>query len=191
MRQKTAKVFCMALVLLTVAFIFYNSAQPVASSDEASENVAEQIVSVLPSAQDATQTPRGMRAFVQQVRKAAHAVEFFALGAELSVLFYLLHKKLRVQTLWNTVSSALAIAVADESIQILSGRGPKVQDVLLDFCGALAATALCWLLFGMIYAVRRRKKQKRGIYHGKIKADDHPRHETGDHPFVGGHQMRG
>lgn len=152
------------LVLLTVAVIFYNSAQPVTSSDETSKNVAEQIVSVLPSAQDATETPRGMREFVQQVRKAAHAVEFFALGAELSVLFYLFHKRLRLQTLWNTVSAALAIAVADESIQILSGRGPRVQDVLLDFCGALAATALCWLLFGVIYAVRHRKERRKEVY---------------------------
>lgn len=161
MLRKAAKVFCVGLVLLTVAFIFYNSAQPVESSTEASENVAEQIVSVLPSVQSATQTPRGMRAFVQQVRKAAHAVEFFALGMELSVLFYLLHKKLRVQTLWNTISTALAIAVADESIQILSGRGPRVQDVLLDFCGALAATALCWLLFGVLYAVQHRKREEK------------------------------
>ena len=115
MIRTAAKIFCVGLVLLTVAFIFYKSAQPVASSDEASENVAEQIVSVLPSVQSATQTTRSMRAFVQQVRKAAHAVEFFALGAELSVLFYLLQKRLHIQTLWNTISTALAIAVADES----------------------------------------------------------------------------
>lgn len=163
MIRTAAKIFCVGLVLLTVAFIFYNSAQPVASSDEASENVAEQIVSVLPSVQSATQTTRSMRAFVQQVRKAAHAVEFFALGAELSVLFYLLQKRLHIQTLWNTISTVLAIAVADESIQILSGRGPKVQDVLLDLCGALAATLLCWLLFGVICAVRRRKKRRKEV----------------------------
>lgn len=160
-KQKAAKAVCLVLAILTTAFIFYNSARPVADSSAAANNVAEQIVSVLPDAETVTESPRTMREFAMQVRKAAHAVEFFALGAELSVLFYLLHKRLHIQTLWNTLSAALAIAVTDESIQILSGRGPRVQDVLLDFCGALAATALCWMLFGIIYAVRRRKKKEK------------------------------
>lgn len=157
-KMKVARAACLIAVLLTVAFIFYNSAQPVPDSIEASANVAEQIAAVVP-VQDTAENGTN---FVQLVRKAAHAVEFFALGAELSVLFYLLHKRLHIQTLWNTISAALGIAVADEAIQILSGRGPRVQDVLLDLCGALAATALCWMLFGVLYAVRRRKdKEKR------------------------------
>lgn len=160
-KRKAAKAVCLVLAILTTAFIFYNSAQPVEASSAAANNVAEQIVSVLPDAETVTESPRTMREFVMQIRKAAHAVEFFALGAELSVLFYLFRGDLRLQTLWNTLSAALAIAVTDESIQILSGRGPRVQDVLLDFCGALVATALCWLLFGIIYAVRRRKKKEK------------------------------
>ncbi len=75
-KMKVARAACLLAVLLTVAFIFYNSAQPVPDSIEASANVAEQIAAVVPvqdTAEDGTN-------FVQLVRKAAHAVEFFCAG---------------------------------------------------------------------------------------------------------------
>lgn len=149
---------CLLLIFLTVAFIFYNSAQPVEESKEKSASVAETIT---PKPKDEYEKPADWRAFVAHVRKAAHAIEFFVLGAELSVLLLILLPNRRwVQAIWNTISSALAVAVTDESIQILSGRGPKVQDVLLDFCGAAAAVAVVLLFCGVVHLCKRNKCRK-------------------------------
>ncbi len=160
MKRKAALLICLALALGTAAFIFYNSALPTQASAQSATDVADRLASVLPQAQTFASDKADWRSFVQAVRKAAHAVEFFVLGTELAALFLLLHRRLRLQTLWNTLSAALAVAVADESIQILSGRGPRVQDVLLDFCGALCAAALVWLLYGAALGARRLRRRK-------------------------------
>lgn len=146
---------CFLLIFLTVAFIFYNSAQPVEESKEKSASVAETIA---PKPKEEYEKPADWRAFVAHVRKAAHAIEFFVLGLELSALFLaVLHRHSVLQAIWNVLSAALAVAVADESIQILSGRGPKVQDVLLDFCGAAVAMLVSLLIWGCINLCRKQK----------------------------------
>lgn len=145
---------CLFLILLTVAFIFFNSAQPVEASKERSANVAEFLT---PTPKNEYEQPADWREFVAHVRKSAHAIEFFALGVELSVLFFwAFSPKHMPQAVWNTLSAALTVAVADESIQILSGRGPKVQDVLLDFCGAAVAASVSLLLWGAVHLYRKR-----------------------------------
>lgn len=155
MRKYVKQGVCLLLILLTVGFIFYNSAQPVKASNEQSTKVAETIGG---KPKEEYEKPADWRAFVSHVRKAAHAVEFFALGLELSLLFlWAVRKGALPQAVWNVLSCALAVAVADESIQILSGRGPKVQDVLLDFCGAAAATAAALLVFGAVRLYKARK----------------------------------
>lgn len=162
MREHIKRGICLLLILLTAAFIFYNSAQPVEASKEKSASVAETIT---PKPKEAYEKPADWRAFVSAVRKGAHAVEFFALGSELSLLFLWAFRPKSVwQAGWNSLSAALAIAVADESIQILSGRGPKVQDVLLDFCGAAAATAVFLLIWGMVRICRRKGRFKKGVH---------------------------
>lgn len=156
---------CIVLALLVIGFIFTNSAQPTAASTKVSLDVTEKIETVVAQSglQD-TQEPTTLKPFY--VRKAAHVVEFFALGATLFLTAIILHEKLRLQTIWNILSASLFVAVADESVQILSERGPKVQDVLLDFCSAAAAILLCALVYFGIRAVfrfaRRHEKKKRG-----------------------------
>lgn len=152
------------LVLSTVAIIFANSAQPTAASTKVSINVTEKIETVVEQSglQD-TQEPTTLNPLY--VRKVAHVVEFFALGATLFLTAIILHEKLRFQTIWNILSISLLVAVTDESIQILSARGPRVQDVLLDFCGAAAAILLCGLVHYGIRVIFRfvpRRVQKRG-----------------------------
>lgn len=156
MRKYIIQGVCFFLIALTVAFIFYNSAQSALLSGERSENVAE---SISPKPKEEYEKPADWNAFVRQVRKAAHAVEFFALGLELAVLFLMLRRKTRtLQAFWNTLSVALAVAVADESVQILSRRGSRVQDVLLDFCGATCAILLVSVMYFSVRAVVRHKK---------------------------------
>lgn len=143
MPKKVLTVVCVALLCVTLAFIFYNSLQPVPQSTEASGKVAE---TLSPIPKEEYETPQAWHAFVGRVRKAAHGAEFFVLGAETAVLVFVLLQKRNPQAIWNVLSFCLAIAVADESLQFLSKRGPQVQDVLLDFVGACVAAVLVFLL---------------------------------------------
>lgn len=75
------------------------------------------------------------------VRKLAHFCEFAALGAELLLLFDIRCQCLR-QPLLLSVSHGLFAALADETIQLFSGRSSQVSDVLLDTAGALSGALL-------------------------------------------------
>ena len=87
------------------------------------------------------------------VRKSAHFCEFGLLGCELMLLFWL-RSGVHFQNLCNAAFAALLSAVTDETIQIFSGRGSQVQDVVLDFSGALTGI----LFVGLV--IRLLKKQK-------------------------------
>ena len=79
------------------------------------------------------------------VRKTAHFCEFGLLGAEL-VLLMRLRGGRGFQCLCNSAFAALLAAVTDETIQVFSGRGSQVLDVVLDFSGAVAGILLCTLI---------------------------------------------
>lgn len=160
MRRKIEIAVCTLLIVLTVGFIWNNSSKPPAESQQVSAAVAEKIGQIAADSRTKAQSSF-LDVSVDYIRKAAHAVEFFILGIELTVFSFILRKKLKPQSLWNILSSALAIAVIDESIQILSGRGPKVQDVLLDFCGAVCAAAVVILFYFFVIAIYRRRKHIR------------------------------
>ena len=83
------------------------------------------------------------------VRKSAHFCEFGLLGCELMLLFWL-RSGVRFQNLCNAAFAALLSAVTDETIQIFSGRGSQVLDVVLDFSGALTGILLVSLLIQLM-----------------------------------------
>ncbi|MBR1565360.1 MAG: VanZ family protein [Oscillospiraceae bacterium] len=83
------------------------------------------------------------------VCKSAHFCEFGLLGCELMLLFWL-RSGVRFQNLCNAAFAALLAAVTDETIQIFSGRGSQVQDVVLDFSGALTGILLVSLIAQLI-----------------------------------------
>ena len=154
MRRHIKIGICIVLALLVIGFIFTNSAQPTAKSTKASLNVTARIETLIEKS-GLLDTQETNMVNPRYVRKAAHAVEFFTLGAILFLMMILVHEKLRFQNIWNILSISLFVAVTDESVQILSERGPRVQDVLLDFCGAAAAIFLCALVYYGIRAVFR------------------------------------
>lgn len=158
MKHKISIAVCVLLVAVTVGFVFNNSAQPTAESQQAAAVVAETIEEITQKT-DAGETQTALVS-VKYIRKAAHAVEFFALGVELAAFSLLVgRRKYSFQKLWNVLSVSLLVAVADESIQILSGRGPKVQDVLLDFCGAAVGIALVLALHYIWISCRKGKRR--------------------------------
>jgi len=158
MKHKISIAACVLLLAVTVGFVFNNSAKPTAESQQASAAVADKIEQIVQKTESGE--TKSELVSVNYLRKAAHAVEFFALGLELAVFSLLVgRRKYNFQKLWNVLSVALFVAVADESIQILSGRGPKVRDVLIDFCGAAVGIALVLALHYIWISCRKGKRR--------------------------------
>ncbi|MEG1834492.1 MAG: VanZ family protein [Oscillospiraceae bacterium] len=159
MKYKIEVVICSILILLTVAFVWNNSAKTIPESMN-DTNIAAKVVEKIADKVDRTDKKKfeSYNSFLKYLRKCAHAIEFFSLGAEIAAFSLIIRKKFKPQNLWNILSSVLAIAVVDEAIQIFSGRGPAVQDVILDFCGALVGVLLVLLIGFIIASLKGRKK---------------------------------
>ncbi|MCL1964091.1 MAG: VanZ family protein [Firmicutes bacterium] len=144
--------FRVALALLLVAgcvfFIWYNSTLSPAESARQSQRVADFLARLL----GGRLGWRRLAAYVQaHARKIAHAVEFFSLGTAAALMLATLRR-----VTWHTALHAsflvLCVAVTDEAIQMYTGRGSAVRDILLDFSGGMAGMlsvlALRFLLTG-------------------------------------------
>ncbi len=137
-----------AIVALIVAFIWGNSLLPQTQSRQESDFVLRILQSIFRLDID-RETASHL------VRKAAHFTEYALLGVSAAALF--LSRRRGVQSAVNAMSLCLAVAVLDESIQLLSQRGSQVQDVLLDFSGAAAGLLIFLALSGLFRIFRRRK----------------------------------
>lgn len=150
------------LAVLTVAVIWFNSALPVPIS-KAQSNMTEKIIENVVS----TEVPF-FDYVAGNLRKSAHVIEYGILGVIVFLIFAAFPGKRRaegekglcglsLQRLWNMVTLPLAVAVADESIQMLSGRGPLISDVLIDMLGAVCAMAVCFCVYLAARKIRRSK----------------------------------
>ena len=131
------------LVALTLAFIWGNSLVSRSESQEISRGLLAEICAALETV--------GLHLDPQDdhwLRKLAHFGEFGLLGAELGLLMWL-NRRQSVQGFVNCAFAGLAVAVTDESLQLISNRGSQVQDVLLDFAGFAVGLLHCgtmWML---------------------------------------------
>ena len=133
------------LTVLWIGFIYIHSLQRSEVSSDESVLVMNKLQLLLP------------RVTLLFVRKAAHFIEFFTLGA----LLYLDFLAFRKERILYPAAVGLVVAGGDELIQrFVPGRSGELLDVLLDFCGVLSACLIC-------YALRRLYlKRKRGKDHG-------------------------
>lgn len=84
------------------------------------------------------------------VRKLAHFTEYFLLGLELTAYMNIrpdVSLPYPVSAWILPLGISLTVASLDEIIQIFSQRGPMIQDVLLDFSGALTACIVINVIF--------------------------------------------
>jgi VanZ family protein len=150
-RIKTRKLLTGALAALiaaTLAFMWGNSLKSRDVSKAQSDNV-------LPVVEPCLEIVVGEGNVTEQlVRKLAHVSEYAALGCELALLCAL-RRRVRRQPVLNASSAGLAAAVADEALQIVSGRGPLVQDILLDFAAFLTVMAFVLSIRALYRLVRR------------------------------------
>jgi VanZ family protein len=142
-RKAQLRLFLTLLLIATVCFIWSNSMV----SREGSASLSRRITAWLNGI--------GIPVTDHFVRKSAHFCEFGLLGSELMLLFWL-RNGLHFQSCCNAAFCALLSAVTDETIQIFSGRGSQVQDVVLDFAGALTGILFSRLLVG---ETEKRKKK--------------------------------
>ena len=141
------------LALLTAAwilFIFGNSMQPASVS-------ASQSGCVLQMIEDFFRflgMPVTFTQFI--VRKTAHFIEYTVLGVFLILTLNAFTSRL-LSHIFQPLFIGLAVPVADESIQLfVDGRAGMVQDVVLDFLGALTGLTLTSLI--LLWRKKRRMR---------------------------------
>ena len=149
MKKRMPAVGLCLLVLATLAFIWGNSFLSTAQSSAESRRVLELLRPVLEVV-----VGKG-NATNHLVRKLAHFCEFALLGAELGLFLAVLGCNLR-HWLYCGLLAGLLAALADETIQLFSGRGSQVKDVWLDFAGVIVGMAVACT----IRQLHRRKKRK-------------------------------
>ncbi len=145
------------LIILNVAFIFYQSALPPAVSGAESESVKGFFVRLF----GGEDTLLG-GFFARYTRKIAHFAEFALLGLLSAALCRLLGGARRW---WLHFPFGLLIASLDETLQHFTGRGPAILDVGIDYAGYLSATLFFYVCCCLIGACRLRKlrKEKRNV----------------------------
>lgn len=153
-RKKKILVIITSILLgLTLIFIWGNSCLSKAESTQQSTGVYNLVKPIL----DAI---FGKDVITKNIfRKIAHATEFCLLGLEIVILYFLIHG-INVKKLSEIISSGLFVAVIDESIQILSNRGPMISDVLIDFSGYVFGLIIFYLTAFIIYKIMTSKKKK-------------------------------
>ena len=153
------RIFLFALILLNMLVIFMFSTQTADASTQTSEKLQGAVLDTL--LQDIDELPSNISVGIQSrlmkfLRKSAHVIEFFTLGA-LALLFLLTWKKSVL--LWATASFVFCVlyAASDEIHQLfIDGRNASVTDVLFDTAGALGGILLVLLIRFLI----KRKKFK-------------------------------
>ena len=131
------RIFLIALILGTLAFIFVNSCLPPEVSSEESEAVGGFIASFIPK-------DTKLYDFVTDyIRKIAHFTEYGMLGIEIAV-YIMLYCERRVRYALMSPAISVFVGLFDETIQIFSSRGPAIYDVWIDIGGFVFFSALAW-----------------------------------------------
>ena len=139
----------LAVIGLTLSFIFLQSAKSVAESSSDSAAVTDFLSRIF--SEDGL-----LGAFILgNVRKLAHFFEYGVLGVECAVYVLLLTRSRGKGIAASVVFSVMA-ALLDETIQIFSGRMYSIVDVWLDFAGYAAFTVLLTLTYIIIRLIKKR-----------------------------------
>lgn len=145
-KRRAARIALWTLIALTAVFILSRSMAGRAASESESQRVTELLRAIF----------RNDNISDAFVRKLAHFVEFFALGAELSALLWL-EGWHTVQAYGNIGFAGVLVALCDETVQIFSHRGSQVQDVWLDTAGAICGILSVLAIRAIAETVRRKR----------------------------------
>ncbi len=144
--KHSVKIGILILVnLLLLTFIFTRSAKSIPESRDESDRIMELIRPVLELVVGKGNVTEHL------VRKLAHFTEFGLLGVTMTALIC----SIPAHPLWAFLLTLLS-ALTDETVQIFSERGSQVQDVWLDFGGAV-----CGILFLLALRLLWNRRKKR------------------------------
>ena len=143
--KKPFRVAVLILTLCMLVFIWGNSVLPKGQSDGMSKGMLHNITKLVPL--NATEDELN-----HIIRKLAHFSEFAFFGVLICLLFLA-----DPDVKFIPLSLCFATAICDETIQIFSGRGPSITDVMIDTAGAAFGIAV--LLF-IVSHVKRRSSGK-------------------------------
>lgn len=99
---------------------------------------------------------------IANIRKVAHFVEHGFFGLEIFLFMFFIEldsgKKRKIfpigiKSLIVALNIGILVGFFDESIQILSGRGPNVNDIWLDISGYATFTAVMFAVFTIVKSV--------------------------------------
>ena len=155
-KRKTWAWIFVALIAVTIGFIWINSCLDKTSSAEESGAVHGTLQKILDFIFSG-------KVVISQaaVRKLAHFTEFFVLGAEICGLYAIVKaEKVRILGFISLLQYGTYVAVIDEGIQVLSARGAAVSDIFLDFSGYLLSVVLFILAYYVVNKIITAKKIK-------------------------------
>lgn len=148
-----------AFIIITVGFIWFNSARAKEQSSKSSEKVYVTVKEVVDTVFGEDVVP----VTHDGIRKTAHFFEFMALGAEFCALYITL-KRESFKGYLEILPFGLYVSAIDEGIQILSDRGPEVRDVWLDYSGYLCALAVFFAVFLIRLAIKTKRASKKDSF---------------------------
>ena len=152
--KNSLQILLIILIIATIAFIFTNSIMPPDVSSEQSNTVAGILERIIP-----TDTPFG--AFIQKyVRKLAHFCEYGLLGFEIAI-YVMLYAESKLKSAALNMLTPFAVGFIDEGIQIFSGRGPALTDVLIDASGFITLSIITYAFCILIGALRSKKRRRK------------------------------
>lgn len=122
--------------IAVMVLIFFFSGQSVEESDGLSKGLGRKLLEWCPSLNDKVT----LSELNHYLRKLAHFTIYFVLGVCLTVAA---GRQEKLPPVVVSILIGAAFAASDEIHQIFSdGRGPMVQDVILDSCGVVAGSVL-------------------------------------------------
>ena len=155
-KRRIAIVLLSLVIALIVSFIFGNSLKSREESKKDSDAVVEVIEPVIEAV-----CGREVENVGFIVRKMAHLTEFFMLGIAVSGLIAVVDYIRKWWLCGYGLLFCLLIAACDEFIQIFTGRGSAVGDVLIDFGGAITGFFALIALLELIKFARNKKQYKK------------------------------
>lgn len=150
-------------IVLTLAFIFSNSARSQTSSAAQSSSFQAVIEKIIPK-----DTDFGSFVF-RNLRKIAHFTEYGLLGIEISAFIAVISRRrvLMYKRFALLPIVALATAFVDETIQIFSKRGPSVSDMWIDIGGFFTYAVLTYGIFELMILIKNTALKLKCKWRGK------------------------
>ena len=154
-KKRKITVLCV-LIAAVMLFIWCNSLASIEESAELSSGMLSYFLKAI--VPDISGTD--FEFFHNIFRKCAHFTEFFVLGTLLTALKATVSGKMFDSLLFMPLFVSLLVADIDEFIQLFVGRGSQVQDVMIDFAGAVTGIAFMLLVISRLWKRRSKKAAK-------------------------------